>query len=208
MPLSTFRASMELDDEPLPPTVEHINAATAVSRGLSRPERVDSTKQEAIQAALRDHLDTYSAVLVTLNQPALQCNMGSLKEHLRVVNAYKARKVDSGQMMLHDGVCEPDFHLIDTLPFATTWRTEPGCKKAIEIRTRLFYAENGEARPVHDDEVDTEAWRDSLLRHALHDEQWALCAAIKQHSISAAVRRSYLRSSHESFGQPCIAEMH
>lgn len=68
--------------------------------------------------------------------------------------------------------------------------------QAIETRTRLFYAENGEARPVHDDEVDQESFRDSLLRHALQNDEWALCAALKQHSFSAGVCSSSVRSVH------------
>lgn len=83
--------------------------------------------------------------------------------------------------------CDTEFHLRDTLPLAMTWRTEPGCKKAIETRTRLFYEEDGEARPVRDDEVDGEAHRDSLLRYALQNEEWALCAALKQQDFRAEV---------------------
>lgn len=57
----------------------------------------------------------------------------------------------------------------------------------METRTRLFLAEDGEARPVHDDEVDMEALRDSQLRHALHNEEWALCATFQEFSFRVEV---------------------
>lgn len=62
--------------------------------------------------------------------------------------------------------------------------------QAVETRVRLFYEENGEARPVRDDEVDNEAHRVCLLRHALHNDEWALCATLKQNGFRPEVHTS------------------
>lgn len=40
---------------------------------------------------------------------------------------------------------------------------------------------------MRDDEVDREAHRESSLRYALQNEEWALCAALKQQDFRAEV---------------------
>lgn len=120
---------MENDEGSLQPTDENLKVASAFIRGLSRPDRAgpillicsehlgmisarlapltftctDGKRQEKVLATLRVHRDTYSSVLGTLIQPALQYNMSGLKEHFRIANAYKRRMVSIGPVATADG---------------------------------------------------------------------------------------------------------